>query len=181
MEKACKESPKIRLFFRMAQMEYIRRKTASCLAESGERELLQDSDEETGSRTSALSAFRDRVIQAVTGQWTPFGAGQMITAAKVPEQKYNFVTDHGKIEVSCSWSGEYREQSAFIRISWKAQISKPCEFMARFVNPDNNEIRCEISLGEYRTGAKTILENELGFDPAKEKWAVSILLASIEK
>ncbi|MGE0083358.1 MAG: hypothetical protein AB7S75_02955 [Desulfococcaceae bacterium] len=182
MEKACKDSPKIRLFFRMAQIEHIRRKTAEYLAKSGAAELLQDSDEaEESVKPSVFSVLKDKIIESVTGFWTPFGAGQMITAAKVPEQKYNFVTDHGKIEVSCTWCGAYRNQPAFIRISWKAHISMACELAARFVNPESNEILCEISLGQYRTGTKTILQSELGFDPAKEKWAVSILLVSIEK
>lgn len=178
MEKACKESPKIRLFFRMAQMEYIRRKTASCLAESGAGELSANSDEKR--ENSVLSAFRDRIMEAVTEFWTPFGAGELVNAADIPQQKYDFITDHGRIEISCSWSGEYGGQPAYILISWKAYVSESCEFVARFVNPENNEIRCEISLGEYRSGEETLTQDELGFDPANEKWAVSVLLLRIE-
>ncbi len=182
MRKACDESPKIRLFHRMAQMEYIRRKTAEYFAKTGAEELLRDSDEAEESRKpSGFSVLKDKVIEAVTGFWTPFGAGELVNAADIPQQKYDFVTDHGRIEISCSWSGEYGCQPAYILISWKAHISEPCEFVARFVNPENNEIRCEISLGEYRSGEETITQDELGFDPASEKWAVSVLLVAAEK
>ncbi len=105
--------------------------------------------------------------------------GESMNVAHVSKQKYDYITDQGRMEITCSWCGKYDDQPAYIRITWKTFITKECGFVARFINPVDNEIRCEISLGEYRTGAINIAQDELGFDPVNEKWAFSILMVKL--
>ncbi|NJL60304.1 MAG: hypothetical protein HC887_12395 [Desulfobacteraceae bacterium] len=50
---------------------------------------------------------------------------------------------------------------------------------ARFVNPENQQILAEYCLGIELEGRKIFYESELGFDPSKQKWAISIVIEKI--
>jgi len=107
--------------------------------------------------------------------WKPKWAGVPVVAAGIPEQSHFFKMDDGEIKISCYWEPKFRNDPAYIHLSWSARITKPVRLWARFVNPESNEIRSEIHLGTHLQGEDNFTSDRLGFDPSNEKWAISII------
>ncbi len=89
--KASEVSPKIRLLLRMAQLRYIRLKTAEHLA-------LEDEKQETG-KTSSIQNLGYALI-SISEALTPKWAGQPVTASDIPMQNHSLRMDRGNINIS---------------------------------------------------------------------------------
>ncbi len=111
----------------------------------------------------------------ISSLWEPQWAGVPVVAMAVSGQRHSFIMDDGKIELSCYWKPKFRNDPAYIHLSWSARITKPVRLWARFVNPESNEIRSEIHLGTHLQGEDNFTSDRLGFDPSNEKWAISII------
>ncbi len=126
--------------------------------------------------------FKKRMIKEIQGLkawisslWEPQWAGVPANAAEIPEQTHSLTVDDGEIKISCYWKPKFRNDPAYIHLSWSARITKPVRLWARFVNPESNEIRSEICLGTRLEGEESFTSDRLGFDPSNEKWAISII------
>lgn len=115
----------------------------------------------------------DNVIQWV---WEPEGAGMPLAAAPSSvTQEHQFETESGVINVTCAWGGATDNDPAFIWMAWDARIAPESEFQIRLINPDTRATRYEIRPGRIFKGDQTFTQEEIGFDPQREKWALSIV------
>jgi anti-anti-sigma factor len=111
-----------------------------------------------------------------TELWEPEFAGQQVTAADIPQQEHIFHTAEGDLTLRCHWGAPYGSDPAYLWLSYEANLSSEKEFVARFLNPDTQDLRYQAYLGDYRIGEATFTDEELGFDPTYDKWAISIEL-----
>ncbi len=114
------------------------------------------------------------VIRWLSPVWEPKWAGQPVTADDIPAQQYSFPLEDGSIDVSCKWEDAYQSRPAFMKFSWRAQIPAQRDFWLRIINPETQEIRYEECLGSHPSGEETFSAEELGFNPAREAWAISV-------
>jgi len=126
-------------------------------------------------KDAATSIAEELIIQMTPG-WEPVLVGQRITAADITKQKHKFYIESGSITIHCNWKPENIKDPAYLCLSWKANLSIPCNLWARFENPDTHDILSEICLGASMVGEEYFTENDLGFDPSKKRWAVSMVL-----
>lgn len=118
-----------------------------------------------------------------TFSWKPQWAGVFVTASEIPEQNHCFKMDKGEIEISCYWGSKSGNNPAYLHLSWNADIliTEPIRLLARFVNPETNEIRSEVELSTCSEGDGCLkgeagfTSDRLGFDPSTEKWAIAII------
>lgn len=160
-------SPKIRLMSRMAQLRHIRSKMAAHLAAQTAPPLIQ--------------IIGDRLIKWMSPAWEPQWAGVHACAGDIPEQKHRFRMKDGEIEISVLWKSAYKKTPAYVQIAWAATVFTNAELWLCFVNSETGDVLSEICLGTYPEGGKLLTEKTLGFDPSKEKWAVSVFLKEKEK
>jgi len=110
--------------------------------------------------------------------WTPQWAGQLdlVVAADIPKQTHIFELEDGKADIKCHWGRRRGKKTAFIHISWTISVSTDQEVKLLFVNPETDppEIRREYSLRTIRMGDRTFTSNDLGFDPATERWGIAV-------
>lgn len=109
-----------------------------------------------------------------TELWEPEFAGQQVTAADIPQQEHIFHTTEGNLKLRCHWGAHYGSDPAYLWLSYEANLDTEKEFVARFLNPDTQDLRYQAYLGDYRVGEATFTDEELGFDPVYDKWAISI-------
>jgi len=115
--------------------------------------------------------------------WMPEGAGQPVTAADISEQEHEFIADEfGEIKIICYWDRQNQddEDSAYIRVSWDANLTTESGLFIRFVNPETRQIYHEAPLGNIWTGEAVFESRILGFNPLKEKWGISIVISEAE-
>lgn len=139
-----------------------------------EQELERHLAEDAG-----WSSHIERIFRWISEQWTPRWAGELVTAADIPEQKYRFLSREGEINVSCHWKGQHGQQLAYISMSWRAELALPSELWVRFMHPETQTVLSEISLGSRLKGEKMFTTQELGFDPSCKPWAIVVLLSDI--
>ncbi len=140
------------------------------------RKVGEEHFSEIGKIRELTAHFKDHLITWVSPLWKPRWAGEVPTAADNPEQQHCYRTDDGYIEVSCFWRSAEERRGGYIGISWRAQIAKPSEFWIRFIEPELEQTYSELFLGTGLVGEEFFLEEELGFDPWRQKWAISIVL-----
>lgn len=117
-------------------------------------------------------------ITWATSLWQPQHAGMPVYAAEIPEQTQMFSGPgkEGDIEITCAWRDQFGTTPAYLQISWLANLNVERELWALFFDPDSKELLAEIPLGKYLEGGKNITARTLGFNPSRQKWAVSLLL-----
>jgi hypothetical protein len=127
--------------------------------------------------SSAISKIKEALITWVSPLWEPPLTGEMMTAAAdIPEQSRHFKMEHGEyINISCAWKGKDRTASA-IMLAWNANIFTNSQLWARFIDPETRDILFESCLGTKLEGEKTFSEDETGFNPCSQKWAVAIIV-----
>ncbi len=115
------------------------------------------------------------VITWISEMWMPQWAGEEVTASDIAEQRHIFDTDNdGRIELKCYWEGETDYNPAYIKISWKADVSETDGMGIRFINPETQKILTEELLGNDKVGEEIFTGKDLGFDPGQDKFAISI-------
>lgn len=108
--------------------------------------------------------------------WEPEGAGMPLAATPSSvTQEHQFETESGVINVTCAWGGATETEPAFIWMAWDAHIAPESEFQIRLINPDTRATRYEVRPGRIFKGDQTFTQDEIGFDPLSEKWALSIV------
>jgi hypothetical protein len=125
-----------------------------------------------------LSSLKDRVVTRLSSLWQPRWVGKLRTAAatQIPEQKHVFRMEDGKITLSCSWRSRYHENPAHVQVSWRTDIPTPGELWVRFTRSGTETILAEVRLGTRRIGKAVFTSDDLGFDPSREGWAISLIL-----
>ncbi len=130
---------------------------------------------------SLISEIKESLITWMSPLWEPMWAGEMLTAADMPEQDRSFEMDQGEyINLSCYWQGKNRDLSPHIRLSWNANILTYSKLWARFSDPRTMEILAEFCLGTDLSGERVLDYEELGFDPSSRKWAVSMIVEAAQ-
>ena len=119
------------------------------------------------------------LIQWISPIWQPKFVGIPVTASEIPKQSNSFIMDDGTINISCYWKHQSHDNPAFVNISWKVNISNPCEIWAQFINPETHERLSKVKLGRNLSGEKIFTSDDLGFNPTKTKWAISIILMEL--
>jgi hypothetical protein len=120
-----------------------------------------------------------RIKRWASQLWQPLWTGKVMTAAsELPEQKNVFFLNDANIQINCSWNSKSIDHSAYLLISWSADIETPCQLSAKFVDVATKKLFSELYLGclPPMVGEITFSNDTLGFDPTKEQWAISIIL-----
>jgi hypothetical protein len=129
---------------------------------------------------SPISKIKEALIKWISPMWEPMWAGEPVTAADIPEQSESFESDEGRLDISCSWEGQYHNDPAYIRLKWKAYLSHESRMWVRFIDPKTQEILYEVCLGKDTEGQEDFTGDDLGFDPSNRKWAISFILLDAE-
>lgn len=109
--------------------------------------------------------------------WQPFLAGEIVTAADTAPQQQVFELDEGWIRVTCRWWSGSAGQPASLWLEWYADITQAGTLQVRFTRPnDARTVLAEKPLGAELSGEVEWSAGELGFDPASEPWAITIML-----
>ena len=124
---------------------------------------------------------REPVSGWVSRLWQPQWAGMPVTSSDIPEQKQHFKMAEGNIEISCHWRPGRPGRSGHISIVWKASLKTPSEFWVHFVDPETEETLARVRLGRHLEGKEFFGRKELGFDPFRRKWAISLRLRQVKK
>ncbi len=113
--------------------------------------------------------------------WSPELAGKPMTAADMSEEEHTFtIEEEGEINVTCTWEGGSPNKSAYMRVSWEANISHARELWVQFISRDTERrLFSEIFLGTEPTGAWDFTEDKLGFDPSTQAWDLALVLRTI--
>jgi len=132
--------------------------------------------------TSGIIGFVISAISSIFFLWKRQRNGNTAAVSETPEQYHSVAMDDGKIEFSCYWKPKFRNNSAYIQLSWcaKIRITNPVLLWVRFMNPENNEIHSEICLGSRLEGKDYFTSDKLGFDPSNDRWAISIIVEEIK-
>lgn len=120
----------------------------------------------------------ERALLWISEIWQPQWAGQVLTAADVPEQHRTFTSRHGDICLSCHWQDDSPDESAMIHIRWHADLAQEERIWLRFVNPASQTVQQEIFLGTRAVGEESFTIQDLRFDFLREQWAISMALES---
>jgi hypothetical protein len=83
----------------------------------------------------------------------------------------------GMIRVTCRWWAAAPGYPAALYLAWHADVSLLGEFWVRFTRPeDATVILAEVPLGNALAGEKAFTMQDLGFDPTREPWALTLML-----
>jgi transcriptional regulator with XRE-family HTH domain len=138
-----------------------------------------------GQADAARSTLRDHLeglIHWVSELWCPPLAGAIVTAAETPAQEHVFYLDEGSIRLTCAWWAAEQGRPAALRIAWHADLTLAGDFWARFTRPDDaTAVLAEVLLGSALAGEEVLSTPELGFDPTREPWAVTLLIRETEQ
>lgn len=129
----------------------------------------------------ARRALRDRVIDAlvryVSPLWHPALAGEPVTAADTAEEEQVFYLDAGSLRLTCRWWAASQGQPAALWLAWDADLTLPGDFWVRFTRRDDpTVVLAEKMLGGTFTGEAGWFADELGFDPTREPWSLTLVL-----
>jgi hypothetical protein len=135
-----------------------------------------------GTRQEAARPPRHgRLVHWLSPLWHPPLAGEPVTAAEAPTQAHTFYLDEGVIQVTCTWWAAAPGQPAALRIAWHADLTLAGDFWARFTRPDDaTVVLAEVPLGSALAGEEVFSMQELGFDPTREPWALTLVLREPE-
>jgi hypothetical protein len=127
-------------------------------------------------RRAKLQHAADALIAWVSPCWKPQWAGQWVGAGDVLSQAHTFPLEDGHIDVSCTWRPQSGNNPAYLDFAWNADVMLQGEFWCRFIRPETHEVLNELPLGSSREGGQYFTRQDLGFDPARERWAIVILI-----
>lgn len=103
-------------------------------------------------------------------------SGQLASAADIPKQDKTFATEHGDIKIVCQWDRQIENEPAYLLVKWEVNIETDHGVSVRLTNPGTQETLYDIGLGTIRVGEEAFTAGELGFDPSRENWAVSVMM-----
>lgn len=127
-----------------------------------------------------LSQISDIMIGWISPLWEPELAGVVVTAASVTEQTKRFEMDYGEyVNISCHWGEKDDAQETYLQLSWKANFHSHVNIWIRFIDPISNETVSEFCLGSDLEGYRQLTVKDLMFDPAIQRWAISIVTESL--
>jgi hypothetical protein len=131
-------------------------------------------------RGAKLNKLGTTLLHWASPLWQPQWAGQFVGAGDIPVQTHTFSWEQGTIEVRCSWQPQSGATPAYLDLSWRADTGLEGAFWCRFVQPETQVVLAEVLLGRAREGGKYFTQQELGFNPSQEAWALVILVKSPE-
>ena len=124
----------------------------------------------------------DKVITWVSDLWQPIGAGEfaLTTASSdmpIQEKTFEFEYEENVEIEECYWEVGNKENKelACLRFKWTAPTPINNELWIRFFDPQTKHQYSEICLGSKTEGNVDLLEEVLNFNPATQKWAMSLL------
>ncbi|KPA13603.1 hypothetical protein MHK_006207 [Candidatus Magnetomorum sp. HK-1] len=139
-----------------------------------------EADRKRRQQDEFVQLIKDKIVSFVkfiSLPWKPPLAGVHVNSSDISEQSHRYKLDNnGDVSIYCLWREAYKEDPAYIKIRWNANISAGNEIWVAFFQPETKEFFSEIMLGINSEGGKVLLSNQLNFDPYKQKWAVSVIL-----
>lgn len=124
----------------------------------------------------AVKSIGEHAMRWVSELWQPQWAGELLTAADVPEQSHTFASEHGDIHLTCHWQDASCNEPAMLYIKWQADMTDDERLWIRFVNPANHALWQKIFLGARAVGEERFIAQDLAFDFLHEQWAISLAL-----
>ena len=103
--------------------------------------------------------------------WEPRYAGMLVTAADIPKQEHWF--DDQRIKVTTVWERARGAEPAYIWVKWEITVETAVTFHLCFVNPETRERLYEVNLGPRKAGEEVFASDELQFEPAATRWALT--------
>ena len=120
-----------------------------------------------------VSALADEAVEWLSPLWEPEWGTAMTNEA----QEREFEMGGGEfINLSCYWQGAGAGSPAFIHLEWSANILSSSRLWVRFSDPETHELLYEELLGEELRGERDFDADDLSFDPARRRWAVSVVV-----
>src|SRR5262245_39186937 len=151
----------------------------SWTAENHRRALVESRTMPAEARVAQLSlhAIGERLVRWLSPLWTPHFAGQPVTAADMASEEQTFYLDEGSIRLTCRWWAASEDQPAAFWIGWYANMTGPTDMWIRFSRSDDPAaVLAEKPLGSDLSGEAGWLSDELGFDPTRQPWALTLLI-----
>ena len=142
------------------------------MLEQGLQAVLEDMGWDSES-TPKLPDLREGIAQYF---WEIEETGQILTG-KTPAitKEKTFDTEIGRITITCAWGDAVDGEPAFLWLSWETELTEERDFLIQLINPDTQGIRFTISPEIIKhESQRTFKQDELGFDPVREKWAIAI-------
>jgi hypothetical protein len=146
------------------------------LGSAGRKEVKSLVSRTVRKQSAFISKIKETIVVWTSPLWQPLYAGEVVTAADIPEQTMRFEMDYGEyINLSCHWQDE-KDTQPCINLSWQANLLKPSNLWARFITPGTGAVLTEIFLGYELEGSLRIIGSDLTFNPTTDKWAVAIIV-----
>lgn len=105
----------------------------------------------------------------------PFYAGQELSASDLPKQRFSF--EEGKIETEIYWEGKRGETPAYIWLSWKVSMPRPCRLHIQFISPETHSVLYKQTIAGIVPNEQydaTFKADKLGFDPSTTRFAFHV-------
>ncbi len=133
---------------------------------------------ETGDITKTMATVKEKAAAFISSLWQPIFAGEAVTAADIAPQSHRFDMEFGEyVTVNCSWQKEGQE--TWLELGWEANIFEKSLLRVQFVNPDSKAVLADIALGTDLCGQKRLASSDLSFQPASDKWAVTVVVETL--
>lgn len=124
-----------------------------------------------------VSRIREHLVRYTSPAWTPMYAGAVTTADDIPEQNERFEMDYDEyINLSCYWQGKKKDSGPSLLLSWEANLLTDCNLWVRIFSPVTRETFAELLLGSELEGRTEFYEDDLGFDPSSQKFAITAII-----
>jgi hypothetical protein len=184
IEKLAKDSPKVQFLFHRAKHQSILNQIALYMDEARlifkNKETPRPEFDDESYLTKLCDLMENKIIRFIPWFSEIFQhpyAGQLITAADIPEEKKMFRFHGGEITISYLYKRSYgKSDGNEIQVRWIANISPLYELWIIFINPQNQFVFSEFLLGRRMEGGKIFPEDILNFNPSKDIWAAYIAL-----
>ena len=122
-------------------------------------------------------SLRTRLVRWLSPLWQPPLAGELVTAADTATQEEVFALDEGAVRLTCRWWAASQGQPASLWIAWYADLTISADLWVRFTRRDDpSVVLAEKPLGEALTGEIDWSADDLGFDPTRTPWALTLML-----
>lgn len=114
--------------------------------------------------------------------WELEESGRALTGrTAVVTREHCFQTERGTLEITCAWGDALEDEPAFIWLSWKSNFPPGQAFSIQFVDAESRDVRLaippEVTDSEEQ---RTFKEQELRFNPVRERWGLQLALLGEE-
>ena len=136
---------------------------------------LEDAPLCSNGQTTERQPLRDHFVRWLSPLWPqPL---QVATAADAAAREHTFHHDAGEIKISYKTWTTGSDRPVMLWIAWQADFVLSEDLWLRFTRlHDREALLAEVRLGHSMEGERLFRSDRLGFDPAREPWALALLL-----